>query len=425
MNFNLRSLYLILIFFFLGLGIIGCSESTEPLADNPARSGAQGQGTIDPAAGSFILKTFDVPPPHGGSAIPVQLVGSNLVVLPDSGQVSLDVALRNLHFEPLFAPAMIWLSEITPSSVLVLNPDQVRAPMGPDAACPTCETQFGFDYSDLFGEDDVLGPDETSDAKTWIFSNADNSSFSFAAQAEFGMVPDLPRIAGLCWSDQNRNGIFDQNELPLGFGMVEVRLPHGGLIQTMVQPDGRFALPVEESGLYQLHFHPMVETILPVGFSTPNPLEILLVPGPNRQPNSFLEANFGIFNEVPGFGIIQFTNLPADSLQVGDYRLLEAYLESPVSLGVTVNYGGCGPDEPFTLFMTGGFLESMPPQANIVLRKDYETDCDAIWQTQIHFDLGPLVDRFLDAYGPGILLLNLIDFAGNERQLELVMFPPD
>ena len=193
----------------------------------------------------------------------------------------------------------------------------------------------------------------------------------------------------------------------------------------MVGPDGHYSFPVEMPGLYSLHFDPMIDTFAPIGFSTPNPLEVLLVPGPDGQPGSFLDANFGMFNDFLFSPVIQFSDETPDSLQVGSYELLGAVLESPMSLNLEVGFSGCDPDEAFSLFMTGEFMESYPPQANIVLRKDFETDCDAAWQGEKRFDFGPLVQRFLESYGPGILLLNLHEFNGDVTQFELALFPPD
>jgi len=411
--------------FWLVLFLSACSDSTE-LAENIGdRAATAGEGTINPNAGTFILKIFDSPPPGGGPAVPVQLVGSNLVVAPGSGVVSIDVALGNLHSEPLFAPAVIWLSELVPPHVEVLNPDLVRNPGGPDPDYLNGEVQHGFDYTEFFGEDGVLGPGETSEPKTWSFLVGDGISFSFAARAEFSMVPDLPRIAGFCWFDENHDGVPEPHENPLEFGYVNVRFPNGDQTGVWVGPGGHYSLPVEDAGLYQLHFDPMIDTFVPIGFSTPNPLEVLLTPGPDGRPNSFLHANFGIFTQLPGMHVIQFTNESPDSLQVGSYQLIDVCIEPPMFLKAHVGFSGCSPEESFSLFMTGGFMESSPPQANIVLRKDWESDCDAVWNEEIRFDLGPLAHRYLESYGPGSLILNLHDAAGDVHLLEVGFYPPD
>ncbi len=189
---------------------ISCSDSNEPATESGDRSETPGAGTVDPNAGTFVLKTFDIPPPNGGPPIPVKLVGSNLIIDPDSNSISIDVAIGNLHDEPLFAPAVIWLSQFVPSQTEVLNPDLVMDPPSPG---------------------------ETSEPKTWIFRSFGGVSFSFAVKAEFGMVPHLPRIAGLCWRDANRNGIIEPPEHSLGWGVVNVRFPNGEMTQVTVGPD--------------------------------------------------------------------------------------------------------------------------------------------------------------------------------------------
>ncbi len=406
------------------LGLSACTESTEPVSDPGDRLAIQGSGTVDPGAGTFVLKTFETPALNGGQPGLVQLVGSNMIVLPDSGAVSIDVALRNLSHGPVYAPAVVWLSDFTPSGLLVLNPDLMIGLPGSATNGDDAFSQYGFDYSEFFGEDGFLGPQETSEPKTWSFGNYNGNSFSFASRAEFGLAPDLPRIAGLSWMDNNGNGTVDPDEQPVGFGFVNVLFPDGHVAGIMVGPDGRYSLPVQEAGLYELHFDPLIDTFAPIAFSTPNPLDVLLVPGPTGQITSFLDANFGIVNNLPSWNIIQFTNLSPDSLQIGGFELIDAYLESPVSLAMQVAFSGCAPDEPFSLFMTGGFMESIPVQANIVLRKDYESECEAFWTTDIRFDLSPLIDRFIGIYGPGALILNITDFSGETRHVQLDLYPP-
>jgi len=409
----------------LVLCLISCSDSTDPVTTTGNLSEIQGEGTINPGTSTFLLNTFANNPPGGGPSENVQLIGSNLVVDPNSGMVTIDVAIGNQNNGPLFAPAVVWLSDFIPASLLVLNADLVFESIGPDLHGPLGDIHYGFDYTELFGDDGILGPQEVSEAKTWRFSSIDGSSFSFAAAIEFGMVPDLPRIAGYCWFDENRNGFPEPNEPQLQYGLVNVSFPNGQIAEAMVGPDGRYSLPVEDAGLYTLHFDPMIDTFAALGFSTPNPREVLLTSDVDGQTNSFLEGNFGMFTDVPLMQAIQFSNQTPEFLQVGSFQLLEAQLESPVSLMVKVGFSGCGPDEAFSLFMSGDFMESFPPQANIVLRKDWESDCDAVWQQQIRYDLGPLLYRYMAGYGPGILLLNLHDNSGDVLQIELAIFPPD
>lgn len=398
----------------LVLGLGACSDSTGPGDNGTGRTEIQSEGTIDPAAGSFVLKTLDIPPPDGSAPAPIQLIGSNLTMGPD-GTVSVDVAVRNLHSAPLYAPAVVWLSRFAPAGVLPLNADWVIIPMDPHGASPIGHDEYGFDYAAAFGDDGRLEPEEISAPRTWTFGGHDGGSFSFAARAEFGLEPDLPRIAGLGWWDTNRNGVADVQEQPHPWGAVRVAFPGGEVFDVFAGDNGRFSVMVEDPGLYELRYDPLVDMI--VEFSTPNPLQVLLTTGADGRVHSFLDADFGMYAPGTVDHVIQFTDLTPDSLQIGQYELLQASIKTAHLLLAEVAFSGCDQQETFSLFMSGGFMESMPIQADLVLRKDDQTDCEAYWINTAWFDLRPMMEAFLTAYGPGHLQLNLHDFEGNVTEI--------
>lgn len=417
--------------------LAGCSDSTAP--DNPqGTSGEVGdalvEGSLDPGAGTFVLKTLDVPTPDG-VRVRMQLVGSDLVTDPELDTVELMVALRSLHPDPLYPPVQVWLSQLAPAGVAVLNGDLMLPVFGPDGS-PTGDLAVGFDYSDLLGEDGVLSPQETSGAKLWRFSSPDLAPFTFGARAEFGLNPDLARLGGLCFHDDNRNGVAEPGEMPLPHGVVRVTFPGGDVSEAWVQPDGRFAVRVSEPGLYQVFYDPMIETFAPVSFSTPNPRQVVMVRDADGVLQSFGGADFGLFTDLPlGPPPIRFTELPADSLHFEPWNLLDVRLESVPApdgtvveaplLALDVGFSGCQPEHPFSLYMSGGFMESMPVQARLVAVHELAEECDAAFTATRLFDLRPLRDRFLDAYGPGVLLLNVTDYFGNVQQVEWGIYPED
>jgi hypothetical protein len=409
------------------LGLMGgCSDSTEPTT--PAGGGDLGEtmleGSFDPGAGTFVLKTLDLPTPDG-PPVRVQLVGSEMTTDPDLETVEIMVAVRSLHDQPLHPPALVWIARLQPAEVTVLNADVLRPINDPDGN-PTDLQAFGFDYSDLLGDDGVLSPEETSGAKLWRFSSPGLQSFSFGARFEVGLAPDLPRLGGLCFHDENRDGVPQPDENPLGHGVVHIVTPGGETVEVLVRPEGRYGMHLTEAGLYTVHYDPMIDTFAPISFSTPNPRQVMILAGEDGELQSFLQANFGVFTDVPlGPPPVQFTDLPADSLHYEMWSLEDVELEHHVILELEVGFSGCQPHHPFTLWASGGFMESDPVQMNLVLTHDLAEDCDAAFETDLAFSLWPLRERFLEAYGPGVLQLNLIDFEGEVHEIEWGIFPPD
>ncbi len=404
-----------------------CSDSTAPgqADDGTGRIGAE--GSLDPATGTFVLKTLDLPPPWDGPSIRVQLIGSNLSVDRTTEQISLDVAIRNFSGRTLYAPAVVWIEGFTPESVTVVNPDLTLIP--PSLAATDTSfaywVRYGFDYSRLLGEDGALDHEATSETKTWIFHDPDLASFSFQGWAEFGMEPERPRIAGRCFVDFDRDGVPDPNEPPLQGAFIVAHGPDGEAVR--VQPDerGYYTVPVERPGLYSIACNVALEMPPFRHWTTPNPLEVLLTPGTDGVPNSFLAAHFGQagYDSVP-VPMIEFTDRTPDDLIIAPWSLLEASIDRQV-LRMHVGLSGCQPDHPFSLWMSGGFMESEPVQVNIVLVNELEEDCDAWFERELEFDLGPLQEAYMQAYGPGELVLNLIQPDGTQQELIWGIFPPD
>lgn len=417
-----------LMIFLLMLGLISfaaCSDSTTPETPDGVLGNAHLEGNLDPEAGTFVLKTIDLTNPEG-PPVRVQLIGSEMVTNPDLESVELMVSLRNLHNAPLYAPAMITLKEFQPEGVMVLNADFMLPIYGPGGN-PIGGDVYGFDYSDLLGEDGELEPGETSEGKLWRFYSPQLGSFAFGAEGEFGLAPNLARLGGICFNDDNQNGLMDADESPLPLGAVSIETPGGDHLEAWVQESGRWSVHVFEPGLYTVHFDPLVDTFAPVAFSTPNPLQVILTSNPDGTLQGFLDANFGMYTDLePGYPLIQFSDEPADSLHFELWDLQGAHIVDGHFLQMEVGFSGCQPDHPFSLYMTGGFMESNPVQVNLVPVHDLAEDCDAYFTDTKVFNLWPLREQFLDYYGPGVLLLNIVEFDGDVTSvLEWHIFPED
>jgi hypothetical protein len=421
-----RSLYLLGTLLALALALQGCSDSTAPVGDGSDLGRVGAEGIYDPGSGTFVLKTLQLPPPWDGPPIWIQLIGSNLGIDNSGELVSLDVAIRSLHPDPLYAPAVVWVEGFTPPGVSVTNADYVLMPPTPsDPDTIAYFERFGFDYSGLLG-DGVLDPEETSEARTWIFHDPGQGPFSFGGWAEFGFGPDLPRIAGRCFFDQNGNGWPEPQEPALGGSWVVAILPNGDRIDVLPDPGGRYSFPIDQVGLYELRCELMWMMPWMPCWTTPHPLAVVITPGPDGAPRSFLDAHFGMCWEAPPHPPpIVFTEQPPGELHFGHWTLIEAQVFGRHFLRMRVGFSGCQPEHPFTLYASGGYMESLPPQIHVVLVHEIEEECDAWFEAELAFDLLPLWEDFLADYGPGMLILDLVTFDGEVHQLEFPVFPPD
>jgi hypothetical protein len=410
-----------MILVLLGLAALllsGCSDSSGPGPSDSLQGGAMLSGDLDPGAGTFVLKTLTEPPPGGLEPVRVALIGSNLQIDHEAELVSLDVALRNLGEEPLYGPAMVLLDSFNPPSVTVTNADDQIMPIAGPGGSP--DGGYGFSYTGLLGGDDVLEPQETSGARTWIFHVPGLVSFSFGAHAIFSLVPDLPRIVGVVWHDLNLDGIRTRNEPNYLYpSHLIVTGPDNEARQVEVGPQGVFAFPVTEPGLYSLHlFAGAPGPVAPI-YTTPNPLEVLLPPDEEGQPVSYLTARFGVGLPGPGgpYPPVILLNALPDSLYLAPWSFVGGHLEDNL-LVLNVGYSGCQPEHPFALFMVGGFMESNPVQARLLLQHDDLGEmCDAHWLKRIRFDLNPIRRAYFQAYGEhGVVRLMLEDYFGETHE---------
>ncbi len=411
----------LLLLVFLAL-FAGCSDSISPPPDDK-------DNILDPGDGSFALKDMTIPVPWG-PPVQLRLEGANLVTDPDDGTVSLDVNVRNLSDRTIGAPLTVWLSGFTPADVVPLNADVMPGddpvwPAGRDSTGVWME--WGYDYAGLIGDDGALAPGEASEPKTWIFQDRSLASFSFAARADIGGDPGAATLGGFCFLDRNYDGRPDEGEEPFTPGWVTVTGPGDFWFTASPGFDGRYAVPLYQAGLYQLTFETYAMTPMPLVFTTPNPLTVMIVAGPDGTPQSYLDANFGIAPDwfpPPSVQPIWFTELQPADLHVAPWTFLDANVEGAL-MTFHVGYSGCSPDHPFALWMSGEFMESQPPRASITLVNELDEDCDAYFEQWTAFDLGPLYRRYVETYGPGELILDVHGPDGFMHMMKIGIALPD
>lgn len=400
----------------LVLSLGGCTPATSPTGAAGPTGNVNLGGDYDAEAGTFLLRVLEDP----GQLLHVELIGEELLIDPVAETVTLQVRIRNLA-AALHPPLTVWIRSFTPPGVTPLNADYVIP--GPDDV-DLLPLEFGFDYSNLLGDDGVLTTGELSGARSWIFHDPGLASFSFGARLEAGLEPDLPRIAGRCFMDWNRNGIPEPGEPPFA-GEVELRKPSGEATVAIVGPEGHYAFHTLETGLHRLRCMPQLPPGPPWIFTTPNPLELLLTPGPDGLPLGFHDAHFGVFRDDLEIPPVRFTDLPPDSLHYAHWQLLGLGIEAD-RMDFHLGYSGCQPDHPFSLWISGGFMESWPVQVNAVLVHELDEECDAWFEGERHFDLMPLKEAYLEAYGePAVLIVNLIDFQGAVHPVEYLIEDSD
>jgi hypothetical protein len=372
---------------------VGCLQSTEPDIDGARDGLGEFEGQIDPGANVILLKQVEIVTTDG-IPVRIELVGRFVRPATGSGDVAMAVGVRNVDQRSLYAPAEIVLSGFQPSSVAPAwdNPDWTTCPgdstftIAPFPVTDQC--LYGYNYSELLGADNVLTPGELSGEKLIVFMDPTGVSFAFNVQARFGLSPNRPRIAGLFYSDNNRNGRYDEGEPPFGGGWVHVAGPGLSDLVVSVNGDGRYAIPVRETGLYSLWAMPP-PTFAPVETTTSNPLEVVILAGSDGNVQSFLHADFGWTNslQLPPVYFIEST----DSLSLDQYAVDAIDLHAQV-LSLRVGFSGCSPDHPLNLYMVGGLMESFPPQARLILDHDDRGElCDAYFERDLAFDLWPIL----------------------------------
>lgn len=396
----------------------GCADSSAPdkVADN----------RLDPGTGTFSLKDVSLPGPDGGSIL-LRLEGSDLVADPGTGTVSLSVRVVNLSAETVRPPLVVWVSALQPAGVVPLNADFAYPGELADPAIAVTDTAgWGFDYTELLAGQ-PLPPGEGTPARTWLFADPDLAPFSFGARIETGAFAGQARLGGRLFFDLDRDGIPSPLEPPYLAGGVQVTAPDGTVSWSSPGPDGWWEAPVAAAGLHEVLFVSMEMSPLPVPLTTPNPRQVVVTAGEDGQPRSWREGHFGIARDAPPpppGDAIGFTDLRPELLHRAEWTLLDVAAAGP-RLDLSVGYSGCGPGHDFSLWMSGGFLESMPPRAHLTLVHETMESCLAYFTQRVGFDLMPLYARYAESYGEGPLVLVLHGPGGFTREIELATVPPD
>lgn len=401
--------------FLLTVALFGCDGGPSSSSPPGGDAAVDFNGSFD---GDEVVLERVVNDTANGRVV-IELVAQRVEYFPSSGRVEIDVALRNDSEIAVGLPALVFLGDFSPEGTAVINSDNQLIDLPPDVIPPAGPYPDWFDYAGTFGNDGILAAGEISDTRTWMVAVAGEGSFSFGAHVQVGTDPERATISGRVFFDENWNGQFDDNEIPFAAGWVELVGPDGTMQRTRVMDGGLWKLAIRSAGLYTARFisPPTLAAnapFVPWCETTPNPLEIVIVAGPDGEAVSFAQANFGLASypcHPPSDGVVNLTSEPASSIETDHYRLLGAQiLASPGPadvlppttwfLEVRVGFSGCSDDHPILAWAGQDFMESAPPRTWLRLEHDDRDElCDAYFEQTRLFDLSPLVDHFLEVYG--------------------------
>lgn len=405
----LRILPLLILAVLLGAG---CSDQSGPVPDDVL-------GDVNPTGGGATLKSLTATDADG-RPVRVELLSGPVRTENEGESVILDVHLRNAGDRALGLPITVWIGDFHPDTVWPRDADVVTPGL------PGEPTYYGWEFGALDGGDMVLEPGEITHFRTWTFHDPGQVPFTFGGWIEAPPAGGAI-LGGLGFFDADADGHPDLDEEPFAGYSVRVTRPDGMVVETPAHPDGRWAVPLHHTGLHTVRYFPVIEGG-PAGvpLTTPNPREVIITPDADGRPQLFTAAHLGIDRPIahPVEPIV-LTDEPADSLHFAPWTLLDLGVRESMVLHLEVGFSGCGPEHPFTLYATGGFMESEPPRMRLVLVHELDEECDAAWTQDLAFGLFPLWDAYLEAYGPGELICELVDFEGGVHEFPLGIYPPD
>jgi len=159
-------------------------------------------------------------------------------------------------------------------------------------------------------------------------------------------------------------------------------------------------------------------------------VDFVLAPGETSQVKTWVfqlsriesfgfscEFDFAFAEDLPP---VLLTDLQPAQIPQDPYVLRSIRLDGWV-LSLDVGFSGCSPDHPLVLHAGRSFMESWPVQTWLLLaHDDLDEPCDAAFQRTLQFDLRPIQEEHVRAYGsPGRVRLQFRDFQGTLHTLEL------
>ena len=269
--------------------VFSCSD--QPTTVKPEHTGVlSGSGNVNPGTGgSFLLGSVADTVATPGY---IEVWAMNVAFDSATGIVSFDVQLLNKTHRNIAPPIHFVITDIIPWDVTLVGFDGVARDGKPF-----------MDFSSKLGSDNVLTPNERTDAVTLKFHTVTARSFAIGFRIELGPPAGPGIIAGIVFKDDNKNGTRDRCDrcepgikgITVG---LEKTLSNGDMVTLVTRTDSSGAYKFD--GLVEGVYHVIV-VVSPERWTvtSTNPLLVTLVKGPDGQIQNFLEANFGLYPVQP------------------------------------------------------------------------------------------------------------------------------
>lgn len=219
-----------------------------------------------------------------GEATPFRLIATNLTYDPSTQHLHADVALRNSGNVTLPGPRGVMVMDFTPPTVEPVNAVPLLCINPPCGAV--------FDHRGTYGDDNLLGPGETSTPIEWIFLDPDAASFAFRAMIDVvSAPPGSGEIGGLVFADHDGDGHPGPGEP--GLAGIGVMLQGDEVAQyTTTDASGHYRFFVTAAGMYEVSVEGS-QTGIGCSPTTPAQLQVVILQQQDGSLSSFLAAHFG------------------------------------------------------------------------------------------------------------------------------------
>lgn len=272
----------------LGLVALVPSCSDSP-TEAPVSTHTQATGHIDPnQPGGVLLGTV----PASVPSRMVEVWAQNLTVESDE-IVSFDAVIVNKCNCPIEAPIHFIITSLSPDVVQVENADMD----GPDGPV--------FDFSDDVGDDNVLGPLESSDPVKMQFRWPGPTAFAIGFRIDAG-PPGDGSISGIVFNDADGDGVRGSAEIGMPGIIVQLKPSAREILyRTRTDASGHYTFANLRADIYSAEALAGANVL--VEPTTPNPLIVTLVELPDGTVSRYEGADFGfLVSPFPGPGTTIF-----------------------------------------------------------------------------------------------------------------------